>query len=146
MVKLVAVVVLVSCLLMLPVMIDTFCGFKLGVGGGGGYRFGLKLKVNCFLVLAHLCDIFTWHEECSNNVRGIKMWGGGGAWGCFVACASTIPFNVICLCVLREGFSARHIEDTGTTGFILVSFVWASDCVFNITFTKQAVWRRRMVQ
>lgn len=55
MVKLVAVVVLVSCLLMLPVMIDTFCGFKLG----GGYRFGLKLKVNCFLVPAHLCDIFT---------------------------------------------------------------------------------------
>ena len=118
----VAAVPVASRLLMLPLIIATFSGFKLrGVVGGGGR--GTGLNWNWKWIAFGDCptlDIFTWHEENSNRLKGIKilvyvyMWGGWGR-GCFVACAST---STVYLYVLKERLSVRHTENGGTAVYI----------------------------
>ena len=120
----VAAVRVASPLLMLPLIIATFSGFKLG----GGYRFELKLKVNCFWCLP---DSLTFLRDVRRTVitwKGLKYWFcvyvGGRGWGggCFVACASTILFNIDYLYVLKERFSVRHTENCGTT--VHIEFIY----------------------
>jgi hypothetical protein len=110
-----------SPLLMLPLIIATFSGFKLR-GWGAVWT---ETESELLLVPAPLFDIFTWHEENSNGLKGIEILvcvcvcGGGGV----VACASTIQCNIVYLYVLKERFSVRHTEYGGATVCIGFTYV-----------------------